>query len=514
MSERPTQEQLIEIVEPFQRGDLEAALSKAKELDNAFPDFPITQNLTGLILKEMGRLEEALAPLRAAVKQRPDYAEAQNNLGIVLSDLGRFKDAAKHYLAAIDQKPDYVEALNNLGCLMKDMDRNADALTLFDRAIAIAPDYVEAVCNKGDVLMHLGDREAAATCFRRSLELNPGFVVAHQNLAECRRYTAGDPHIKEMEALLSAGGLEAEAEMRLNFALGKAYDDIGEYDRAFKHFDAANHARGAVTPYDATADQKLFKRIKGIFAESVPELSVPVARRRPIFVLGMPRSGTSLTEQILASHSKVYGAGELGLLNNVLGRTNALNQPMSEALLREIRAGYLGGLADADTDASVITDKLPLNFRWIGFILKALPEAKVIHCARDARAVCWSIYRHSFVTPGNDYRYSLENIAQFYHLYQDLMAFWHERFPGRILDMDYELLTENQERETRRILDFAGLEWEDNCLSFHKTKRAVQTASTGQVRQEMYQGSSEAWRNYEAHLTPLLAGLGVRPEQP
>jgi tetratricopeptide (TPR) repeat protein len=513
LSERPTQEQLMEIVEPFQRGALDQALSKARELDRLFPDFPITQNLTGLILKEMNRFEDALVPLRAAVAQRPDYAEAQNNLGIVLGDLGRFKEAAMHYLAAIDQKPDYPEALNNLGCLMMDLGRNSDALTLFDRAINLMPEYADAVCNKGDLFMHMGDRDAATECFRRTLEVDPTFATAHQSLAECRHYATGDVHMSNMETLLAQGITKDDDKMRLHFALGKAYDDIGAYDQAFQHFDAANRTLLAAKPYNVEKNRRLFARIKAIFDQSVPELSVPQATRQPVFILGMPRSGTSLTEQLLASHSEVYGAGELGLLTSVVQSTDALYRPMSEALLREVRAGYLGGLADAETDASVITDKLPLNFRWIGFILKALPEAKVIHCARDARAVCWSIYRHGFVSPGNDYRYSQENIAEFYHLYQDLMAFWHERFPGRVLDMDYEFLTENQERETRRLLEFSGLDWEDNCLNFRSTKRAVHTASAGQVRREMYQGSSEAWRNYEAHLGPLLDALGVRREQ-
>jgi tetratricopeptide (TPR) repeat protein len=510
MTERPTQEQLMGIVEPYQRGALEDALAKAKQLDALFPDFPITQNLTGLILMEMGRLEDALSPLRAAVAQRPDYAEAQNNLGVVLGDLGRDKEAAKHYLAAIDQKPDYAEAMNNLGCLMKAMDRNAEALILLDKAIALMPDYAEALSNKGDVLLHQGEVETAAPFLRRALDLKPDHVAAHRNLVECKRYTSGDPHVNEMETLLATGGLKGRTEGMLRFALGKVYDDMGAYDQAFAQFNDANAASGAEAPYNYDADQRLFSGLKAAFGQSVPELHVPVAPRRPVFIVGMPRSGTSLTEQILASHSQVHGAGELNHLGDALQRNNAFSQPVSETLLRQIRTSYLGGLADFDPDASVITDKLPLNFRWIGFILKAIPEAKVIHCARDARAVCWSIFRHGFATSGNSYQYSMKNIARFYHLYQDLMAFWHERFPGRVLDLDYELLTLNQERETRRILEFSGLGWEDNCLRFHEAKRAVKTASSNQVRREMYRGSSDAWRNYESHLGPLLDGLGVR----
>ncbi len=510
MITRPTQEQLMEIVAPFQDGALEDALAKAQALDKLFPDFPITQNLTGLILAKMGRLVDALAPLRAAVAQRPDYAEAQNNLGVVLGDLGRLKEAATHYLAAIEQNPNYAEALNNLGCLMKDMNRSKDAIALLDRAIALMPDYVEAISNKGDVLLHLGDYDAAAKELRRAIDLSPNFAPTHRNLSVCQKYTADNPHIQEMETLWSSDALDPTGKGSLGFALGKAYDDMADYDRAFDYFEKANAVLDAHTPYSPVADQRLFQSLKATFGQSVPELRIPTASPRPVFIVGMPRSGTSLTEQILASHSQVHGAGELDLLENVLQRARIFEQPMSEPLLREIRAGYLGGIGDIETDAPIVTDKLPLNFRWIGFILKALPEAKIIHCSRDARAVCWSIFRHGFATTGNSYQHSMANIAQYYHMYQDLMAFWHERFPGRILDMDYEHLTQNQKRQTERLLEFTGVDWEDGCLEFHKNKRAVMTVSSTQVRRAMYQGSSEAWRNYEAHLGPLLDGLGAR----
>lgn len=513
MSDRPTQEQLMEIVEPFQRGALDEALSKANALDETFPDFPITQNLTGLILKGMGRLEDALPPLQAAVKQRPDYAEAQNNLGIVLGELRRFKEAATHFLAAIDQNPNYPEALNNLGCLLKKMNRSTDAIALLDRAIALSPDYVDAISNKGNVLLHLGDPAAAAPLLRRALDLNPSAIEAHRNYAECHRYQAGDPHIKEMEGLSASGQLSPIDEGSLGFALGKAYDDIGDFDRAFLHFNNANTLLKGQKPYTPETNLGLFHGLKANFGQTIAGLRTSSCSPTPVFIVGMPRSGTSLAEQILASHSQVHGAGELDLLSDVLQQTNAFDQPLGDDLFQKIRAGYLNGIPEHPENKRIITDKMPLNFRWIGFILKALPEAKIIHCSRDARAVCWSIFRHGFFTAGNSYQHSLTDIAQFYHMYLDLMAFWHERFPGQILDMDYELLTENQARETRRLLEFTGLDWEDACLDFHKNDRSVQTASAMQVRQKMYQGSSDAWRNYEAHLAPLMEGLGVRTDK-
>ncbi|MEP3346422.1 MAG: sulfotransferase [Litoreibacter sp.] len=513
MNERPTQEQLMEIVEPLQNGALNDALDKARRLDVLFPDFPITQNLKGIILKEMGRYEDALVPLQAATTQRPDYVEAHNNLGIVLDKLGHHKDAARHYMSAIDQKPDYAEALNNLGCLMKNMDRFEEALTLLNKAISLIPDYVDALGNKGQVLMHLGNTEAAIPVLEQAINLNPHFFRMHRNLSECKTYAPGDPHVAQMEALLAQGAASGTDGQALQFALGKAYDDMGKYDQAFAQFSAANKALDAASPYNYASDQHLFHQLKTNFTGTLPVVSEPAGAHQPVFIVGMPRSGTSLTEQILASHSRVYGAGELELMHTVLRDTKTLRQPLSENLLRNIRTGYLGGLTDLEAKSPVITDKMPINFQWIGFILQSMPEAKIIHCSRDAMAVCWSIYRRGFVSPGNGYRYSLANIAKFYHLYQDLMAFWHQRYPGRILDMDYEIITQNQMRETQRLLDFVGLDWEDNCMNFHMTMRAVQTASSNQVRRKMYQGSSDVWRNYEAHLNPLLSALGVSGEK-
>ena len=371
------------------------------------------------------------------------------------------------------------------------------------------PDYADALSNKGQVLMHLGEREAARPFLEHALRLNPNFATAHRTLSESKTYQLGDPHVAQMEAVLAQGATTPGETQKIRFALGKAYDDMGDYDQAFAKFAAANKALDAAAPYDYAADHELFRQLKRNFTAPCPQVAPSATKHQPVFILGMPRSGTSLTEQILASHSQVYGAGEVELMSGALNSSKALHQALNEDVLQNIRNHYHEGLSAFEVSAPVITDKVPLNFRWIGFILQSMPEAKIIHCSRDAVAVCWSIYRRGFVSTGNGYRYSLENIAKFYHLYLDLMAFWHQRYPGRILDLDYEVITQNQKRETQRLLEFVGLEWEEACMDFHTTKRAVQTASSHQVRREMYQGSSNEWRNYEAHLGPLLDALGV-----
>ena len=235
---------------------------------------------------------------------------------------------------------------------------------------------------------------------------------------------------------------------------------------------------------------------------------------KPIFIVGMPRSGTTLVEQITSSHHAVHGAGELTNLPTIIGpiATDHLNQGINKLPQKpflSIREQYLDVLSNLNVSESVITNKLPLNFIYIGFILTAFPEAKIVHMKRDARAICWSIYKSNFRNTGNGYSYNFDDLAGFYGLYTDLMDFWHQLFPDRIYDMCYEDLTTNQEEETRKLLEYCEIEWDDNCLNFHNSKRAVKTASALQVRQKMYQGSSEAWKKYEVHLKPLIKALSA-----
>ena len=231
-----------------------------------------------------------------------------------------------------------------------------------------------------------------------------------------------------------------------------------------------------------------------------------------IFIVGMPRSGTSLVEQIISSHHQVHGAGEMGELIKFI--PPLLNQMMlensnsiKEKDLESIRIYYQGALSMMSVSENIVTDKSPLNFEYIGFILSAFPEAKIVHLKRDARATCWSIYKYLFNTDGNGFSFDQQDLAEYFALYNDLMSFWHDLFPNKIYDICYEDLTINQEEETRKLLDYCDLDWDENCLDFHKNKRAVKTVSSLQVRQKIYQGSSEAWKNYKSYLKPLIEGL-------
>jgi len=358
--------------------------------------------------------------------------------------------------------------------------------------------------------------KAAVESYEKAIELKPNFVIAHCNLSALKEYKLDDAQIELMENLFTQSVSNESDRMRLCFALSKVYEDLGKYDKSFNYLWEGNYLRKKELNYNIDNDRRMIARIREIFAAgSLTQDAVADgnASIQPLFIVGMPRSGTSLVEQILASHTKVHGAGELETMNRlvtpILNLKNSQDKrQLSQNEVNTIHDGYLEALAALNLPEKVITDKMPLNFRWIGFILSAFPKAKIINLNRDSRATCWSIYKHLFSVKGNGYAYDMDELAGFYKLYIDLMSFWRERYPNNIYDLCYEDLTENQEQETHRLLEYCNLEWETQCLDFHKTKRAINTASAAQIREKMYKGSSEAWRKYEEHLQPLIKALG------
>jgi hypothetical protein len=304
--------------------------------------------------------------------------------------------------------------------------------------------------------------------------------------------------------------------MNLSFALGKVYEDLGDVDQSFKYLLQGNRLRKIISGYEISQDRNLFEQIKSLFnannlqpgtlAESGGSFT-----RQPIFIVGMPRSGTTLTEQILATHSQVWGGGELEALGRIL--TPIVQQSITTPgkriptkTLANCRDAYWADLQSLPATSPYVTDKMPQNFRWIGFLLTTMPGVKIINVRREPAATCWSMFKMQF--KGHGYSNDLLDLAEYYKLYLDLMDFWSKEFPNRIYDLDYEALTRNQEPETRKLLEYCELDWEQQCLEFYKTRRAVRTPSGRQVRQKMYTGSSDAWRKYEAHLGPLVEALG------
>ena len=528
----------------YSNGQTQIAIDQIKILNDKYPNQPLLFNLIGACYKSIGRLEGAakmfgtavsLSPnyaeahfnlgcinqdlnkknlaiesYKKAVEITPNYAEAYNNLGNIYRGLGNFKAAIESFEWAVAYKHDYAEAFNNLGSALLDYGRIDNAITSYKKAITLRADYAQAIYNLATAYKDAGNKKFFLKMLNKTLKLKPDWSDAHLMLSRIKKYKKNDPHIIDIKEQLSNKSLNDNDRINFNFVLAKVYEDLENYDLQFKYLNEANALRKKVSGYFFNKDINLFSSIKETFKHPPIILDDSILESdaiRPIFILGMPRSGTSLVHQIISNHHLVHGAGELTKLYKFVMPhvKDKENNNISKKNLLLIRQQYLEYLSSLDVSENIIIDKMPLNFRFIGFIVAAFPEAKIIHMNRDPMATCWSIYKYYF--PGNSYSYNQNDTAAYYCLYQNLMDFWHNLYPNLIYDFCYEDLTSNQQEETANLLKYCDLDWDDNCLNFHSNETVMRTTSSMQVKKKMYQGSSEAWRKYETYLEPLIKGL-------
>ncbi len=503
-------------------GQYKEALSSLEEALQKKPRSPEVHTNIGKTLRKSGRIDEAIESFNKAIQLRPDNATGYANLGSALSEVGRYDEAIDCHQQALNLEPDLASAHCGIGVAYNGLGKLDDAITSLKKALDFEPGHASAYSGLGAAFGELGKRKEAIANYEKAVELDPGLGATHYALSRFKKYSNNDPHIDQLKVLLKDESDTSESGMFLNYALAKAYEDVGSVKESFDCLVRANKVQKTNTVYEFSQDRELFDRIKSCFQNysvgNVPPLQGKENDKQPIFILGMPRSGTTLVEQIIASHSAVFGAGELNTLSQVLVPMVMGDREDGEELIEDnlhlIRSTYLESLERFGVSEPVITDKLPLNFRWIGFIAAAFPDAKIINLIRDPMAICWSIYRIAFNSNVHGYSNDMTELAEYYKLYEDLMAFWREKFPGLIYDLDYQSLTENQKEETRKLLEFCGLDWEEACLNFHETDRVVQTASSVQVRSQIYQGSSRDWEKFKNHLGPLMEALQYHDDEP
>lgn len=498
---------LAGLAQMAREGRIPQAQREARGLVALYPDDPALAGMAGAIAVAAGDAPAAETLCQRALDARPTDADAAYNLGLALHAQGRADDAARAYEKTLDLRPGHAQALNNLGALHRDRGRHKAARAAFARAVALDPDNLDARANLGLSQRELGDTAEAKETFAALLTRAPDHAAARQDFAQLHRFTTGDADLGALAAHLDRAGDGADRE-RLLFAWGKAMDDLGRQADAAAAWREANARRKTALGYAASEDAALFARIRAVWDRPPAPLDTPPALPRPIFIVGMPRSGTTLVEQILASHPQVGACGELHSMTEAAAPLLDPDPPRAPGpdALREVRAQYRTRFTALAGDRPMATDKMPLNFRWIGAILSALPEATVIHVDRDPQAVAFSLFRHRFASDGNRYAYDAGDIRAYLHLHQDLMAFWKARFGRRIHRLSYRRLIENQEAETRAMLTACGLAWDPACLDFHRTERVIATASGQQVRRSLYRGSDTAWRAYASHLPELFSG--------
>ena len=455
------------------------------------------------------KLEKLLSQTRISTESD---AEAHFNLGNALQRIGRFSEAEASYNQAIAIRAKYAEAHNNLGVTLQQTGRLGEAEASYNKAIALRPDYVEAHNNLGVTLQQMGRLSEAEASYNQAIALKPDFAEAYRQWTQLKKLDGQDERVLKMLELYRDASMSDEQRCHINFGLAKVCEDLDDFERAFTHYADGNELRKKFLGYDVSQDVELFRKIKVNYPllEQVSfepeELSIEPT---PIFIVGMPRSGTTLVEQIVSSHPLVTGGGELpyaDLLGSAMATDFSDSNP--EGLLN-FRNNYLDKLEGHSGGRLWITDKAPRNFRYLGLLAKAFPEAKFIHVKRRPEAVCWGNFKTFFNSHHLGYAWSIGDIVAYYKLYQSLMEFWDSKLGHKVYNLDYELLTDNQEPETRKLISFIGLPWEKSCLHPEDNTKTVLTASNLQVRQKVYRGSSEQWKKYEPFLNGAFTSLSV-----
>ncbi len=491
-------------------GDLTAAVEAYKKALSIKPNYANAYNNLGNAQKEQGNLQEALEAYKRAISINPKHAETYINLGITLKDQGKLDDAIKAFHKVLSIKPDNVEAFNNLGSTLQKQGKLRQAVKAYKKALSIKPDYAKAYNNLGITFQEENKMQQAMEAYNKALLINPDYAEAHRNLSTIRTYTNRDPQLKLANVLYQSKKLSDQARCNLSFALAKMYEDIGTFDQAFKYLSEGNALRKKLLNYSIDQDKNLFQKLKDVqpyFLENSLELKNVSQELIPIFILGMPRSGTTLVEQIISSHSEVIGAEELEYIKLFGFKLATDPANITTAAVSELRERYLLNLTKLSKGKQFVSDKMPHNFRFIPLICAAFPEAKIIHVERNAIATCWSNYKQYFISNSLGYCYDLKDVVEYYDLYKDLMKFWQSEYSARIYNLNYEHLVNAQENQTRKLISHLGLNWQNACLSPHQNKRRVRTASQQQVQKKVYKGSSNAWQKYEPFLNGAFDSL-------
>ncbi|HEX9755835.1 MAG TPA: sulfotransferase [Gemmatimonadales bacterium] len=526
------------------------ALQRARELA---PNDPSVLSNLGNALYLAERVEEAEGHFRRALEVAPQNLEAHYGLGHALVAMGLNDEAMLSYQRAAQLNPNSYEVLHGLGLACLHTGRLEQAESCFQRALRVATDPVEAHCELSRVARARGDYDAALTHLEDALHHDPDSVAILSDQADVYlrrgdrekaygrirelldqeivtalivtvyaslcRYLGDCAEVVSLgERLLAEEALGRGDRIAVHFALGGGLDGMARYDEAFAHYRQGNDL--TAHRFDrAGHSAKVDSLIAGYSAAVVAEMPrASNTSERPVFIVGMPRSGTSLAEQILASHPRVFGAGELADVEGMAAKVSAhlygpyYHEPeaVEQSLLDELAEAHLRRLDELSGSADRVTDKMPQNFEHLGLIGQLFPGARVIHCTRDPRDTCLSIYFQRFIRT-HSYSWDLGDLAFYFTEYRRLMRHWQGVAPVAMIEVNYETLVGDLEGETRRMLEFLGLEWDARCLAFHETERPVATASFDQVRQPLYTKSVGRWQRYKAHLGPLLEGLGLAP---
>jgi len=511
----------------YNQRDWRRALDLATQLLPQRPDHAELHYLAGLSALELQQMPQALEYLRHAASLCPTRADYLTQFAKALATVNLSADAVNVANRALTLLPLDAQTLDTLGVIYTRANAHECATSLYDRAVALAPNHPNYHHNFAKSLVFVGDMDAAERELETCLGLAPWYWGAHLSLSQLRKQSASSNHLERLHTLLSETADNHAAQVNLHLALAKEYEDLADYPKAFEHLVAGKVAGAAERHYSPQRDAAQFEALTRASPRAQPA-SAGFPSEEPIFVIGMPRSGTTLVERIISSHPDVHSAGELRNFPLALKRASGSRTPhlidadtiarSQEVDWRQLGADYLASTRPDTGHKPRFIDKLPHNFLYVGAIANALPNARIICLRRDPMDTCLSNLRQLFAptSPYHDYSYDLLDIGRYYILFDRLMAHWKQAFPGRILEVDYETLVDSQEASSRQLLEFCGLPWNDACLHFESNQAPAATASAVQVREPIYRDAIKRWKQYEVQLADLqellsTAGIALDP---
>ena len=494
-------------------GKISESLAASEKLTKIKPQDALAHYNLGNTYRELAKLSKAEESYKKAIFLKPNFFEAYYNLGIVSKNNLKLEEAEKYYKQALHLNPTFSEAHNNLGTVLENLGRLNESEIHYKKAIALKPNDAGVHNNLGTVLEQQGKLKDAQIYYEKAIKLDSSLANAYRQLSLIKKFDSYDQHYHLIKKIYLDKNISDDQRCHINFALAKIHEDLKNFEKAFHHLSEGNKIKKNLIKYNIKKDIELFNQIK-LSQKKIEKITVKINKNKskliPIFIIGMPRSGTTLVEQIISSHSKVTGLGELPFVSQFGYSITTNASEYSEATISKFRNDYLEKVTTIGNGNLIITDKMPQNFLFTGLIATAFPEAKILHVKRNPAAVCWANYKQWFKSKDIGYSYSIDDIIKYYKLYEDLMEFWNKVFKNKIYKVNYDTLTIDQENEIKKLIKYLGLNWEEACLSPEKNDRSVSTASNIQIRNKIFKGSSQKWKKYKPFLKGALDSLDIK----
>ena len=509
----------------FKLGNFKKVIEGCKLLNKKFPNNSFVLNLSGMAYQNLLNHHKAIDFFELALKADNLNIAAMNNLANSLKVIDQFVRADKIFQQILKEDPNYINAYNNYANLKIAVNDVEGAIELYNQAIVLAKKKkiypINFLLHLANALQSLNREKELMEVIEEILKLDPENTEAHKILSWTYKYSKTNSesmsHISIMENILKKKILNNDQKSKLSFGLGKAYDDLKDVEQAIKFISSGNQLHKNIFKSNIIEETNIMNRMIKIFKDIDLNKSPNFfSKKKIIFICGMPRSGTTLVEQIIASHKEVYGAGELSFLTNVIhdnffngdliDKQRIIENQNSEKNL--INEKYFEKFLLYKIKKQIITDKAPLNFKWIGFIKIFFPNSKIIHCKRNSRDNCLSIFKNYFSSPRMNWAYDQRDVSDYYNNYNSIMNFWYSKIPQFIHTVEYEKIVSDKKNEIKKLLKFCDLEWDDNCLSHHKNRKTpIRTVSIAQARQPVYSSSVNSGDNYKDYLKEMFDNL-------